>query len=92
MTTHSSFVFNEDGSYKVEADESNAAYVEQIRFLNTRLIEITETILAESEIPPIIIIQGDHGFLPKEDKGGHLPCVVSPRWWRGVGLSRHDPG
>ncbi len=78
MTTHSSFVFNEDGSYKVEADESNAAYVEQIRFLNKRLIEITETILAESEIPPIIIIQGDHGFLPKEDKVGIFHALYLP--------------
>ena len=78
MTTHSSFVFNEDGSYKVEADESNAAYVEQIKFLNTRLVEITKTILQESKTPPIIIIQGDHGFLPKEDKVGIFHALYLP--------------
>ena len=78
MTTHSSFVFNEDGSYKVEEDESNAAYVEQVEFLNSRLIEITESILQESEIPPIIIIQGDHGFLPKDDKVGIFHALYLP--------------
>jgi hypothetical protein len=78
MTTHSSFVFNEDGSYKVEVDESNDAYVEQIKFLNTRLVEITKTILEESEVPPIIIIQGDHGFLPKEDKVGIFHALYLP--------------
>ena len=78
MTTHSSFVFNEDGSYKVEADESNEAYVEQVKFLNKRLVEITESILQNSKIPPIIIIQGDHGFLPKEDKVGIIHALYLP--------------
>jgi hypothetical protein len=78
MITHSSFVFNEDGSYKVEADESNAAYVEQVKFLNTRLVEITETILAESDIPPIIIIQGDHGFLTKGERLGIFHALYLP--------------
>jgi sulfatase-like protein len=78
MTTHSSFVFNEDGSYKVETDESNEAYVEQIKFLNKRLVEITQTILRDSEIPPIIIIQGDHGFLPKEEKVGIIHALYFP--------------
>jgi hypothetical protein len=36
-------------------------YVNQIVFLNTRLLEMLDTILAESETPPIILLQGDHG-------------------------------
>ena len=36
-------------------------YVNQIVFLNTQLLETIDTILAESETPPIILLQGDHG-------------------------------
>ena len=36
-------------------------YVNQIVFLNTQLLEMIDTILAESETPPIILLQGDHG-------------------------------
>jgi hypothetical protein len=36
-------------------------YVNQIVFLNTQLLEMIGTILAESETPPIILLQGDHG-------------------------------
>lgn len=78
MVTHSSFVFNEDGSYKREADESNAAYVEQIKFLNPWLLEIVDTILQNSAEPPIIILQGDHGFLSKADRLGILHALYLP--------------
>ena len=78
MVTHSSFVFNQDGSYKENADESNAAYVEQIQYLNTSLIKIIESILDKSSIPPIIIIQADHGYIPGDDKVAILHALYLP--------------
>ena len=36
-------------------------YVDQVEYLNTRIIEAVSSILASSSEQPIIIIQGDHG-------------------------------
>lgn len=38
-----------------------AGYRRQIQYINTRILETIDVILAESETPPIVIIQGDHG-------------------------------
>lgn len=65
--THSPFVFNEDGSFleneaqSYSSKEGTKQYLGQILFLNKKLKALTETILAFSEIPPIIVIQSDHG-------------------------------
>lgn len=37
------------------------AYVNQVRFVNSKLRETVDVLLARSSSPPIIIIQGDHG-------------------------------
>ena len=37
------------------------AYREQLQFLNVLLIESLDNVLAASEVPPIIILQADHG-------------------------------
>ena len=42
-------------------DEYVEGYRAQVRFLNQRLRETIAAILAESENPPVIIVQGDHG-------------------------------
>ncbi|NIS80959.1 MAG: hypothetical protein GTO14_12285 [Anaerolineales bacterium] len=50
------------GDYRPEELESwIEGYREQLIFVNKRMTEVLSTILAESEIPPIIIIQADHG-------------------------------
>jgi hypothetical protein len=38
-----------------------AGYRKQIQYINALLLETVDTILANSETPPIIVIQGDHG-------------------------------
>ena len=41
----------------------------QAQFLNKKMLQAVDTILAESEVPPVIIIQGDHGpWLQPNDK------------------------
>jgi hypothetical protein len=37
-------------------------YTGEIQFINSKMLEITEQIINESRVPPIIIIQGDHGL------------------------------
>jgi hypothetical protein len=37
------------------------AYVDQIQCLNRRLLSLIDTIRARSRVPPVILLQGDHG-------------------------------
>jgi hypothetical protein len=55
--TVSRFSFN---VYLTPWDDSTG-YVNQVRFVNKKVIETVDVILKESRIPPIIIVQGDHG-------------------------------
>ena len=38
-----------------------AGYRRQIQYVNTRILETVDAILSQSDTPPIIILQGDHG-------------------------------
>jgi hypothetical protein len=69
---HPPFVFGADGEYTDPADFWNEnkvyprdkfaiGYKNQVTYLNKKLLEMIDTILAGSETPPIIILQGDHG-------------------------------
>lgn len=42
-------------------EEYIAGYVGEVSYLNRRLVRVIDSILATSDQPPIIIIQGDHG-------------------------------
>jgi hypothetical protein len=52
--------FNAEGEFAYS--RSDAALNEEFQYLNQRTLQIVQTILAESENPPVIIIQGDHGL------------------------------
>jgi hypothetical protein len=41
--------------------ELRTGYIEQMQFINTKMLETIDGILENSKSPPIIIIQGDHG-------------------------------
>jgi hypothetical protein len=92
---HEPFVFGPQGEsvkYPDALDEATyiQAYRDQVLFLNQRLIPILTAILASSEQPPIIILQGDTGpgrvskerrmailnalYLPSSDATGALPA------------------
>ena len=38
------------------------AYADQLLYISTRVIELVEKIIADSDQPPIIILQSDHGI------------------------------
>ena len=76
-----------EGNYlKDEPADELAAYVDQITYLNSRLKEIIDTILEESDPEPIIIIQGDHGAyidyenlkIKKDNRLGFLNAYCLP--------------
>ena len=69
---HPPFVFGPEGEHtnpadfwneqkKYPPDKFKIGYVNQVTFLNTKLLEMIDTIFAESETAPIILLQGDHG-------------------------------
>ncbi len=80
ISPHPPFVFGPDGSPTNPADFWNEkrlypadlyakGYQNQLTYLNKKMLEAIDTILAESKTPPIIIIQGDHGpWLQPNDK------------------------
>jgi len=70
---HHPYLFDRDGNILRHATISNqfefqenlwedhAAYIEQIRYLNSAFLEIFHTILEHSEHPPVILLNSDHG-------------------------------
>jgi hypothetical protein len=44
-----------------EAEQIRRRYLDQIRCLNTTLLALVDTIRSRSRVPPVILLQGDHG-------------------------------
>lgn len=42
-----------------------AAYIDQVKFVNRAILDVIDVLLMDSEKPPVIIIQGDHGPPPE---------------------------
>ncbi|MDQ2693420.1 MAG: hypothetical protein M3Y68_15390, partial [Chloroflexota bacterium] len=91
ISPHPPFVFDADGTPTHPADFWNEkrlytadlykkGYVNQAQFLNEKLLQAVDTILAESEVPPIIIIQGDHGpwLQPRDRRMWILATIYLP--------------
>lgn len=80
ISPHPPFVFGLNGEHTRPADFWNEkkqypaklfakGYQNQLTFLNKKILEAMDTLLAESETPPIIILQGDHGpWLQPKDR------------------------
>ena len=59
---HPPYIVDADGELLSEEPvDELAAYTDQITYINSRLIDIVDTIIEESDIEPIIVIQSDHG-------------------------------
>jgi hypothetical protein len=75
LAPHNPFVFGPDGEYirrntpftlNNDPDTKSGfayitGYTDQVDYLNKRVLEIISEILQKSDIPPVIILQGDHG-------------------------------
>jgi hypothetical protein len=61
LITHHPYVFGETGDFLQQEVNYTDGYINAVKYTNTRILKLVDKILAESEIPPIIIIQGDHG-------------------------------
>ena len=72
ISPHPPFVFGPDGEHTNPAAFWNEnkqypaglyaeGYQNQLTFLNQKVLDAVDTLIAESKTPPIIILQGDHG-------------------------------
>ena len=67
MMPHHPYFFDENGSrmseeYARSEENRKEKYLKQLKYTNLLLMNAIDTILKQSFIKPIIIIQGDHGF------------------------------
>ena len=88
LVPHTPHVFAADGSIEtdpgfysgrgagaVNADYWRRGYVNEVQFVNGRVLDIVQAILAESSTPPIIVLQGDTGVYPSGDNSGLLSIL-----------------
>ena len=66
-----SFTFQDANEFPGSSKEYPRRYVEQVQYVNRKLEEMIDAILAQSGTPPIIILQADHG-------SGMLTDLTSP--------------
>jgi len=70
---HDPFVFHSNGEYKTLSEEKQDSYgenyIDKLTFCNYKFKVLIDELLADSEVPPIIIIQADEG-----------PFTISEPW------------
>lgn len=83
LCPHSPYVFDENGRFtgqsgpfrldklRLEIDEQKAKYLAQLKYVNKRITQAVDGIIANSRQKPIIVLQADHGIRwPLDDKPG----------------------
>ena len=56
-----SFTFDSPDATLFSKQEYKESYIGQIEFINEQILQVIEALLAGSSVPPVIIIQADHG-------------------------------
>lgn len=78
VSPHPPYLFDRDGNQrsvyfqrlgKLDSWREKNKYIDQLIFINKKTRQVVEDILMKSTIPPIIIIQGDHGTALNTDLG-----------------------
>jgi hypothetical protein len=88
LAPHEPFVFDRDGNFASrdqpftlngDMEYTTNAYAEgyagQITYLNNRILSIVQQIIANSDTPPVIILQGDHGSHRTGLEAGDTPIL-----------------
>lgn len=77
VSPHPPYIFDAQGNFhdvefglhdekNISPEEMAPLYREQAEFIDNQILEVARVILEKSKVPPIIIIQGDHGPLVKD--------------------------
>ena len=89
ISPHGPYVFGPNGEIPQGSQSPIAGYANQVQYLNSRLIPILQSIIEQSDVPPIIILQGDHGARnfskeDTEDKIKHSDRILNAFYLQGV--------
>ena len=66
VSPHNPYILGPNGEETHDDMDTIVGYTNQVTYLNKRVLPIVDQIIAESETPPIIILQGDHGWARDE--------------------------
>ncbi len=83
LSPHEPFILNHDGTSRESLmplrrdglwdEAARRAYVEQVRFMEARILLCIDEILRRSKEKPIIILQGDHGTYAEDELALEYP-------------------
>ena len=65
---HGPQAFDKNGNTPIPGTPESEKYFGEVLYANKKITQLVDHILANSEIPPIIMIQGDHGYLTPASK------------------------
>jgi hypothetical protein len=88
LATHPPFTFTPTGAFRDIFQDTPEAYRDQVQYAEIRLIQIVKTLLAKSTNPPVIIIQGDHGYSTNPE---NLPLILNAYYLPGNGAQKIYP-
>jgi hypothetical protein len=74
LATHPPFTFTPTGGFRDIFQDTPEAYRDQVQYVEIRQIQMVKTLLAKSTNPPVIIIQGDHGYSTNPE---NLPRILN---------------
>lgn len=81
LTPHYPYVFDENGlrSGPVALRGSHEEYLQQLKYVNRLVTNTIGSILSHSRTPPIILLQGDHGYryLPEPDQRESAASILN---------------
>jgi hypothetical protein len=60
VSPHTPYVFGAQGEFQV-SETFKPGYINNVRYLNGRVLEIARSLIEKSSQPPVIILQADHG-------------------------------
>jgi hypothetical protein len=66
IAPHPPFVFSANGDFEPRSEADNQGYINQLLYVNQQVEEIVKGIIDHAAVPPVIIIQGDHGINGKD--------------------------
>jgi hypothetical protein len=91
VSPHRPFVFDAEGSpidddydwtqSSIGLDAYKTGYREQVQYVNRRIEKIVNEIIERSEVPPVIVIQGDHG--PEEGSSQDRMSILNAQYLGG---------
>lgn len=80
LCPHPPWLFNDDGPressmlYQTDID-TQLGYLDNLEFVNKKVMSLVDSLLSKPGIPPIIILQGDHGLWWVEEYEQHFEIL-----------------